>query len=141
MPDEKILRGPDGRHWVKTGERFDEVGGQWWKELTPAAQGRTGRWQATGSGDPIEVAVPVSEAGYVKVSADSFAEPAVARLHSIVGELLADYARDTGRPHPRATELHNAVEDVAALPEQIRRGSGAAQQAARSGYRRGARRR
>ncbi|MFJ6212236.1 hypothetical protein ACIQGZ_02700 [Streptomyces sp. NPDC092296] len=138
-----IYRGPDGRHWEETGDRFDEKARQWMHELTAASQDPgTGRWAAADHGDRVEVAGPVSKAGYTEVSADPLGEPRFARVHAIVAELLADFDRQAGHPHPRTAELHVALEDLAVLPEQIqRRGRGAAAQAARSAYHRGARRR
>ncbi|WP_329571892.1 hypothetical protein [Kitasatospora sp. NBC_01266] len=67
------------------------------------------------------------------MSDDPYAEPRIAWLHGLVAEPLADYARDTGRPHPRTTEPHTALEDAAALPDRLRRhGYAAAAQAARN---------
>ncbi|MFE3674553.1 hypothetical protein [Streptomyces goshikiensis] len=55
-------------------------------------------------------------------------------------DLLADYEQIAGQPHPRAGELHILLEDVAAIPEELRRrGRAAAQTAARSGFERGQR--
>ncbi|GAA3017833.1 hypothetical protein Sfulv_61370 [Streptomyces fulvorobeus] len=52
--------------------------------------------------------------------------------------MLGDYERQAGHPHPDIAELRAALEDVAALPEQLRRRSaGRVAQAASSGFHRG----
>lgn len=137
----RLWRGPDGLHWIETGE-------DWYERererrvypLTEAVQDPdTGRWTASPAGHRKRtVAGPPALAGYVEVSADPLADPQVARLHRAVEQVLSDYEQQAGRPHPDVAELRAAFEDVAAMPEQLRRRSaGRAAQAASSGFHRG----
>ncbi|WP_055525305.1 hypothetical protein [Streptomyces graminilatus] len=114
-----IWRGPEDLHWEETGERFDETARQWMFEFTPAVQDpETGRWAATDCGEPIEVPLPRRQEAYTEVSDDPLAEPRIARLHTLVTALLADYETQTSRPHPATDELRTALEDVAHIPKR-----------------------
>lgn len=107
----KIWRGPDGRHWEQ--RMF---------ELAPAVQDpETGRWAATDCGEPVEVTQKRLREAYTEVSDDPLADPRIARLHTLVTELLADYETQTSRPHPAADELRTTLEDVAYIPKEERR--------------------
>lgn len=118
----KIWRGPDGRHWEETGERFDETAREWMFELTPAVQDpETGRWGATDCGEPVEVTQQRRREAYTEVSDDPLAEPRIALLHALIAGLLADYEAQTSRPHPATDELRTALEDVAYIPKRERR--------------------
>ncbi|MFE3608380.1 hypothetical protein [Streptomyces goshikiensis] len=138
-------RGPDGRHWTEGGTEggadFDPVAQVWIYRLIPAVQDPdTGRWSARSAGRPVEVSGHPEQVGYTRVSADPLGEPRIARLYAGLVELLADYEQSVGQPHPHAGELHALFEDVAALPEELRRrGRAAAQTAAQSGFQRGQR--
>ncbi|WP_329560292.1 hypothetical protein [Kitasatospora sp. NBC_01266] len=129
-----IWRGPDGQHW--SGEEgdadFDPAARVWVYRLVPAVRDpATGRWATDPAGEPVDVMGFPEQAGYTEVCADPLGEPRIARLHELLADLLTDYQLDAGRPHPRTTELHTALEDVAALPDQLRRhGYAAAAQAA-----------
>ncbi|MER6520255.1 hypothetical protein ABT246_25790 [Streptomyces sp. NPDC001553] len=134
-------RGPDGRHWDEGDATFDPATQTWSYRLIPAAQDpTTGRWSAKPTGRPITVIGHPGQIGYIQVSSDPLGEPRIARLHAGLVELLADYEKFVGQPHPHAGELHILFEDVAALPEELRRrGRAAAQTAAQSGFQRGLR--
>ncbi|MFD9903894.1 hypothetical protein [Streptomyces sp. NPDC059063] len=136
-----IWRDRDGHHWEEAGEEWDAAASEWITRLAPAVQdSETGRWASTECGAPIHVRGLLERAGYTQVSADPLAEPQVAALHALLAEFLDDYEQHTGAPHPNAVDLLVAFEDVAALPERIRRqGRGAARQAASSGFHRGTR--
>ncbi|MEU7201410.1 hypothetical protein [Streptomyces sp. NPDC045470] len=118
----RMLRGPDGRHWQETVGQFDERVGQWVHELTAAVQDPdTGRWAADRHGERTTVTGIPDRAGYTEVSADPLREPCIAHLHRLVTELTADFEQQTGAPHPRATDLAHALEDVAMRTEHLRR--------------------
>ncbi|MET8855509.1 hypothetical protein [Streptomyces sp. NPDC004579] len=137
----RLWRGPDGLHWIETGEDwYDREKERRVYPLTEAVQDQdTGRWTASPTGHRRRtVAGPPALAGYVEVSADPLAEPQVARLHHAMEQVLGDYEQQAGHPHPDIAELRAAFEDVAAMPEQLRRRSaGRAAQAASSGFHRG----
>jgi hypothetical protein len=134
-----IWRGPDGQHWAGGKSHFDQAAGAWAYTLDLAEQDpATGRWAAAPGGERTTAAGHPQSLGYIEVSADPRAEPRVAQLHALIVELLNDYQHDTGHPHPRALALAAALEDVAAIPQELRRrGYAAASQAARSGFHRG----
>ncbi|GAA2110993.1 hypothetical protein [Streptomyces synnematoformans] len=139
-----LWRGPDGLHWIETGEHwYDGEVRNWVYPLTEAVQDpETCRWAAAPGARTRTVTGPPARSGYVEVSADPLADPHVARLHRAVEQVLVAYEEQAGHPYPDVAELRTAVEDVAAIPEQLRRrGHGMAAQAARSGFQRGRRRR
>ncbi|MGW4490473.1 hypothetical protein [Streptomyces sp. NPDC004376] len=137
----RLWRGPDGLHWIETGEDwYDRETERRVYPLTEAVQDQdTGRWTASPTGHRRRTVVgPPALAGYVEVSADPLANPQVARLHQAMEQVLGDYEQQAGHPHPDIAELRAAFEDVAAMPEQLRRRSaGRAAQAASSGFHRG----
>ncbi|CAM5326124.1 MULTISPECIES: hypothetical protein [Streptomyces] len=120
----RILRGPDGRHWEEAFDRivFDEEARQWVYGLTAAVQDPdTGRWAADSHGQRITVTGVPDRAGYTEVSADPLHEPCIAHLYRLVAEVTADFEQQTGAPHPRAAALAHALEDLAMRTEQLRR--------------------
>ncbi|MFH8748328.1 hypothetical protein ACH4GK_19295 [Streptomyces rimosus] len=118
----RLLRGPDGRHWQEAIGHVDEEVKQWVVELTAAVQDPdTGRWTADPHGERITVTGVPDRAGYTEVSADPFHEPCIAHLHRLVTELVDDFEQQVGAPHPHATDLAHALEDVAMRTEQLRR--------------------
>ncbi|MEU7322648.1 hypothetical protein AB0465_37410 [Streptomyces griseoviridis] len=139
----RLWRGPDGLHWIETGEDwYDREMDHQVYPLTEAVQDQdTGRWTASLTGHRQRtVAGPPALAGYVEVSTDPFANPQVARLHHALEQVLDDYEQQAGHPHPDIAALRAAFEDVAAMPEKLRRRSAArAAQAASSGFHRGRR--
>lgn len=139
----RLWRGPDGLHWMETGEDwYDQAAEQRVYPLTEAVQDpETGRWSPSPTGHRRrQVASSPSRAGYTEVPADPWAEPHVARLRQELARPLADTEQQTGQPYTAVAALDEAFEDVAALPEQLRdRRHAAASQAARSGFQRGQR--
>ncbi|MFI9231344.1 hypothetical protein [Streptomyces rimosus] len=118
----RLLRGPDGRHWQERVDRFDKEVKQWVYELTAAVQNpATGRWTADSRGERITVTGIPDRAGYTEISADPLHEPHIARLYHLVAEVTADFKQQTGAPHPRAADLAHALEDVAMRTQQLRR--------------------
>ncbi|MEU7157344.1 hypothetical protein [Streptomyces chrestomyceticus] len=119
----RILRGPDGRHWdEEEDDHFDQEARQWVAALTAAVQDPdTGRWTADPHGERITVTGVPDRAGYTEVSADPLREPSVAHLYRLVTELVSDFEQQTGAPHPQATDLAHALEDVALRAEHLRR--------------------
>lgn len=117
----RIYRDPAGRHWKHSGETRHEKETGWLHRLYPAVQDPgTGRWER-GTGDPIESTLWAEHPPFVEVSADPLADTRIARLHSLLMTLLADYTQHTGHAHPQDAEVQQAMEDVAFLPVQARR--------------------
>lgn len=129
-----IWRGPDGRHWAQIGSEFRDR--ERFCLLAPAVQDpSTHQWTPNATGQRIEVSPNPLAAGYTELPADPCAEPRLARLYAAVDALVADYSKRTGQPYPDDVELQTALEDVAALAEQLnRRGRSGRAAAARMGY-------
>ncbi|PWG08763.1 hypothetical protein DF268_35930 [Streptomyces sp. V2] len=133
METSRFWRGPDGRHWVKTGQRPNpdapEGGGTaeptavyWLCDLAAAVQDPdTGRWTADPDGPTTTVPGHLPHAGYAEIAPDPWADPRIATLTHLVAQLLTDHHTATGHPHPRTTDLQHALEDVAFIPVEMRR--------------------